>query len=318
MSERQRVSEVFVTLPDPSWDELLGDVPAGVEIAHWDLTAPPPRDDIDYVVVPYEAADRLPVLTSVRTGVVQTFSVGYDGHAHWLPAGHRLANGEGVHETATAELGVALILAAQRNLPGYAASIAERRWEDLERPPGLADRHVLLLGYGGIGTLLERLLTPFGVRITRVARTARVEHGNVVHAFEDLSALLTDVDVVANSLPLSDETRGLIDDEVLAGIRDGALFVNVGRGPTVDTAALLRHVRSGRIRAALDVIDPEPLPADHEAWGVPGLLLTPHVGGFSDAGPLRVASLLQRQLQRLADGLEPLNVVLDRREVVPT
>lgn len=304
---------LFVTVPDESWERRLSGLSGTVTITAWDLTGPPPRDAIDLVVLPYGSADRLSALETVTTGLVQTLSVGYDAVAPTLPAGHRLANGASVHETATAELAVTLVLAAQRRIPAYIEAARSGEWDELDRAEGLADRRVLLIGYGEIGKGIERRIAPFEASITRVATTARTEDGRVVHGIDELGDLLAEAEIAIVSLPLNDSTRGVIGSEALGLLPDGALLVNVGRGPVVDTAALTDAVASGRIRAAIDVVDPEPLPADHALWSLPGALLTPHVGGFTEAGPRRETALVERQIRLLSAGLSPANVVLDTR-----
>lgn len=175
----------------------------------------------------------------------------------------------------------------------------------------LADKHVLIVGYGAIGGAIEDRLTPFEVaRVTRVARSARTTERGPVHPLTELPELLPEADVVIMVTPLTEDTRGLVNAEFLARLKDGALLVNVGRGPVVDTKALLAELESGRITAALDVTDPEPLPQEHPLWQAPGVLISPHVGGPTSAFLPRAKRLLAAQLTRFAAG-EPLeNVVL--------
>ncbi|MBC7291374.1 MAG: dihydrofolate reductase, partial [Actinotalea sp.] len=173
----------------------------------------------------------------------------------------------------------------------------------------LADRRVMVLGHGSIGAAVARRLEPFEVDVVRVARTGRVEGGSTVHPVVDLPRLLPTVDAVVAVLPLSETTRGLLGADALAALPDGAVVVNVGRGAVVDTAALVDQVASGRLRAALDVVDPEPLPPDHPLWRLPGVVLTPHVGGYTDATVPRLAALVRRQVEALLAGAAPLNVV---------
>jgi phosphoglycerate dehydrogenase-like enzyme len=301
---------LVASVPHDEFRDLLG-TPDGVEVIEWDLRSPAPRPRIDLVVLPYGAVPLLHRLDGVETALVQSLSIGFDGAEGALPVGHRYANGSSVHEAATAELALTIVLAAQRDLPRYLESARLGGWDDGARAPGLADRRVLLLGYGGVAKAIEARLLPFEADVVRVATTARVEAGRRVHGIDELPALIGDADVVIASVPLRDDTVGLLSRDLLSRVRDGALVVNVGRGPVVDTAALLDEVRSGRIRAALDVIDPEPLPAGHPAFTLPGLLLTPHIGGFTEAGPVRIRRLLADQVARLRAGDPPRNVVLD-------
>jgi phosphoglycerate dehydrogenase-like enzyme len=143
----------------------------------------------------------------------------------------------------------------------------------------------------------------------RVASRARTDERGVIHAVGELPALLPETEVVVVALPLTEATRGLVDAAFLAALPDGALLVNVGRGPLVDTDALLVELQRRRLRAALDVVDPEPLPADHPLWSAPGLLLTPHTGGMTSAMRPRAVALLRRQFDRLASDGEPVNAV---------
>ncbi len=164
---------------------------------------------------------------------------------------------------------------------------------------------MLLVGYGAIGAAIERRLDGFEVEILRVARRAR----DGVHDLGELPRLLPQADVVIVVVPLTDQTRGLVDAGFLARMADGALLVNVSRGPVLDTEALIGELGSRRLRAALDVTDPEPLPARHPLWTAPGLILTPHVGGGTAAMLPRARALVSDQLRRFAAG-EPLANVI--------
>jgi hypothetical protein len=197
------------------------------------------------------------------------------------------ANAATVHETSTAELAVTLALASQRGIPEFVRAGDEGRW-DLREFPSLADRRVLLVGYGGVAKAVEARLAGFEVQLTRLARSAREEQNLAgdtveVRGFEDLHECLADAEVVILAVPLTDGTRGLVDAAALAAMPDDALLVNVARGPVVDTDALVAELQAGRLRAALDVTDPEPLPEDHPLWKCPNTLITPHVGGDSSA-----------------------------------
>jgi phosphoglycerate dehydrogenase-like enzyme len=172
---------------------------------------------------------------------------------------------------------------------------------------------VLIVGYGSIGAAVERRLAGWEVTIERVARRARPGTQDApVLGIESLPEALPRADVVVLLVPVTDETRGLADAKFLSCMKDGALLVNAARGPIVDTDALLRELNSGRLRAALDVTDPEPLPDGHPLWKAPGLLLTPHVGGMVTGGRARANAVVRAQLGRYAAG-EPLeNVVGDQ------
>jgi len=304
-------SNLFVTVPTEQLAADLAPLPEGVEVAVWDMKTAPPRERIDIVVPPYMNGGRvLTALEGVPTRLVQGQSIGYDGIADWLPAGSTFANAASVHETSTSELALALTLAAQRHLPDFVRSQERGAWEPVFAD-SLADRRVLLLGYGGVGKAVAARLAPFEVTVVPVASRARTEDGVHVHGVDELPALLPDADIVILTLPGGDATRHIVDDGVLSALPDGALVVNVGRGPLIDTDALVRHVQAGRIRAALDVTDPEPLPADHPLWTLPGVLIAPHVGGASSAMRPRIARLVKRQIERMLRGEPPLNVVIE-------
>jgi phosphoglycerate dehydrogenase-like enzyme len=238
--------------------------------------------------------------------LVQLRSAGAEQYAGRVPEVVVLCNARGAHTPATAEWAVAAALAAQRDLPRYARQQAAGSWE-----PGtghtLVGARVLVVGAGDIGRRIGRMLAGFDCDLTWVARTAR----DGVHGTDELPGLLPDADVVVLILPVTPETTGLVDAAFLAAMKDDALLVNAARGVVVDTDALLAELQSGRLRAALDVTDPEPLPEGHPLWQAPGLLLTPHVGGAVPATQERGIAAVTAQLRRVLAG-EPLqNVVAD-------
>lgn len=301
----------IVSVPTAEAREDLGPLPEGVEVVLWNLEDPAPRPRIDLVVVPYMSSPSLLAsLRGVPTRLVQSQSIGYDGVAEHLPSGSAFANATSVHETATSELALALTLAAQRRLPQYIRDATASTWAP-EWSPGLADRRVVLLGFGGVGKAVAARLAPFEVDIVRVASHARDEDGVHVHGIDELPDLLPGAQIVILTLPGGESTRHIIDDAALAALPDGALVVNVGRGSLIDPDALLDHARRGRIRAALDVTEPEPLPVGHPLWSAPGILIVPHVGGLSEAKHPRMSALVRRQIDRMLRGEPPLNVVID-------
>ncbi|MFF8954397.1 2-hydroxyacid dehydrogenase [Streptomyces sp. NPDC014894] len=301
-------------------DEIDG-LPAlsGTDFAYrfWDGGPDFPADPADcaFYTVPYFKPDiavvPLPGMRSLR--VVQTLSAGID-HVEpglgMLPSGVRLCNAKGVHEASTAELALALTLASLRDIPGFVRGQEAQEWR-AGFYPALADKTVLVIGYGSIGAAIEDRLVPFEcARVVRAARSARTTARGEVHAIADVPALLPDADVVILSTPLTAGTKGLVNAEFLARMKDGALLVNVARGAVVDTEALLAEVATGRLTAALDVTDPEPLPSGHPLWHAPGVLISPHVGGSTSAFLPRAKRLLAGQVRRFVAG-EPLeNVVL--------
>lgn len=302
---------LVVTVPTSELADAVGPVPAAVSLHVWPMDGPPPVEGrLDLVVTPYMSLGRaLDRLEGRDVGLVQSQAIGYEGIAEQLPAGVVFANAASVHETSTAELALALTLAAQRDIPSFVRAQDAHRWTTGFRP-SLADRRVLLLGYGGVGRAIADRLAPFEVDLAPVASRARIENGARVHGIDELETLLPGADIVILALPGGEDTAHVLDAAALALLPDGALVVNVGRGTLVDTDALVAEFAAGRLRAALDVVDPEPLPEDHPLWSAPGVLLTPHVGGASTAMLPRIASLVRRQAGHLLAGAEPENVVI--------
>ena len=312
------MSDPLVWLPfDPAELTEVGELPTGLRYEHVDPEVTGDRDrwdelpasleEVAFQVMHYrfsvpdgEVLARMP-----RLEVVQTQTAGVEHVRGYVPEGVTLCNGRGIHDTATAELAVTLALASLRDLPDHVRAQSDHRWAS--RTGGsLADTTVLIVGYGQIGEAIEARLRPFEVaEVLRVARSARPGVGDIT----DLPDLLPRADVVIVVVPGTQETRGLLDAAMLGRMRDGALLVNVARGPVVDTDALLAELTAGRLRAALDVTDPEPLPEDHPLWEAPGLLLTPHVGGASTAMRPRALRLVREQLARFAAGEPVVNVV---------
>lgn len=304
------IPSLVVSVPTERLAADLGRLPDGVELVVWSMEGPAPRDRLDLVVPPYmKMATVLEQLEGVAVRLVQSQSIGYEGVEELLPDGVMFANAASVHETSTAELAVGLMIAAQRRIDKFAIDTASGIWDPVFAT-SLADRRVLLLGYGGVGKAIAARLAPFEVHLTVVAHRARTEDGVPVHGVDELPGLLGDAEIVVLTLPGGEHTRGIVDDAFLGALPDGALVVNVGRGSLVDTDALVEHVRRGRLRAALDVVDPEPLPPGHPLWSLPGVLIAPHVGGASTAMTPRITRLVRAQIERMAAGEPPANVVL--------
>lgn len=287
---------------------------AGIEAVRWDMTGAPPRNDIELVVPPYMSnPNRLARLADLpRLKAVQLVTAGFEHAVPYLPAGVELANGRGIHDTSTAELAIGLAIAAQRGIPEVVRAQEKGEWLRLAGLPSLADRKALIIGYGSIGMAIARRLLAMEASVTAVASKARAgdELVDAVHGIDELPAVLPEHDVVFLILPLTDATRHLVDADFIARMPRNALLVNVARGGIVDTDALVDACAEGRIRAALDVTDPEPLPSAHPLWRTPGVLITPHVGGASSAFEPRAIQLLRRELARFGAD-EPLrNVVI--------
>jgi phosphoglycerate dehydrogenase-like enzyme len=292
----------------PFEPDLLGELPDGLDVEVFTARSEPPpsADRVELYVPDYTFAPRvvevIPRLP--RLQVVQTLTAGVDHVRPYVPEGVTLCNARGVHDASTAELAVTLTLASLRGIPDFVRAQDRQRWV-FDTYPALADRTLLIVGYGAIGEAIERRLEGFECSLLRVARTAR-------DGVADLAALpqmLPAADVVIVSVPETAETRGLVDAYFLSQMHDGALLVNVSRGPVVNTDALLAELTTGRLRAALDVTDPEPLPEDHPLWSAPGLLISPHVGGSTTAFPPRAHALVRDQLVRFAEGKPLRNVV---------
>ncbi|HEY8845696.1 MAG TPA: NAD(P)-dependent oxidoreductase [Candidatus Limnocylindrales bacterium] len=304
-AERARPDSVVVCLPDDPERIHMGVLPANVDVR---LVPPEPEPvpdlaDIDLVVPLIRI--RGPLLNMLaappgRLRVIQTLSAGVDWLVGRVPEHVMVCNARGVYDAPLAEWVVGAILAMQRGLVQSRDAQARGAWEAIE-PPELSGRRVVILGLGSIGTAIADRLRPFGVEVIGVGRTAR----DGVRGLADLDEVLRDAEILVNILPLTSETRGLLDARRLRLLPDGALLVNAGRGRTIETAALVEQLRAGRIRAALDVTDPEPLPPDHPLWGLPNVLITPHMAGDSPASTIRTFALAGDQVRRFAAG-EPL------------
>jgi phosphoglycerate dehydrogenase-like enzyme len=307
----------LVWLPYASAEEAeqrLGGIPDGIEVdvyradgANW----PDSIADVEFYVLPYlkgeEVLDRVGEMR--RLEVIQTLTAGVENFLPHVPEGVILCNAAGVHDTSTAELAVALALASGRHLDQYARNQLSGIW-DSRLGISLADQRVLIIGYGNIGAAIERRLAGFEVAsVTRVARRPRTDPVPV-HRIEDLPQLLPNADVVFLVAPHTPQTEGMIGSQELAVLPDRAVLVNVARGKLVDTDALLAETSTGRIRAALDVTDPEPLPPEHPLWRTPGVLIAPHVGGPSSAFFPRADRLIAAQLGRFAAGRELENRII--------
>jgi phosphoglycerate dehydrogenase-like enzyme len=290
--------------------EELGGAPEGLRI---ETVVPRSVDDLPadvdqvrfYVPAYNVGAGQGEVLARMpRLEVVQTLTAGVDHIRDEVPEGVLLCNGRGIHNASTAELALTLTLASLRGIPGFVDDQHQGRWHQGWRQ-SLADKTVLIVGYGDIGRDVERRLVPFEVEVRRVARTAR----DGVHSLDALPDLLPTADVVILIVPSTSETRGLVDSTFLGRMKEGALLVNVARGTVVVTDDLVAALEAGRVHAALDVTDPEPLPSDHPLWSAPNVLITPHVGGATPAMWPRAHRLVRQQLERYAAG-EPLENVM--------
>jgi phosphoglycerate dehydrogenase-like enzyme len=298
-----------ICLPDTDAVRLVGDLPGGVDVVTWDGAGAPPAG-VEFWVPTYmlaDAARRDAALAAMPTlRVIQLVSAGAEVWVGHVPPGVLLCDGRGVHGGSTAEWVLTAILAVVREFPQFVRDQETRRWAPTTTDE-LAGKHVLVVGAGDLGENVATRLRAFGASSVLVARRAR----DGVHAVGELPGLLPDADIVVLVVPLTPETTGLVDSAFLAAMRDGALLVNAARGAVVVTDALVAELSSGRLRAALDVTDPEPPPEDHPLWTAPNLLLTPHVGGNVRGFPRRAYQLVRDQILRYAAGEPLLNVVRD-------
>jgi phosphoglycerate dehydrogenase-like enzyme len=303
-----------VWIPHEAGRELLGAVPEEVTIEVVPtLDRLPEPGDVRFWVPPFLSArvtaDMVAALPDLR--VVQLLSAGADAWVGKVPAGVALCDARGVHDAPTAEWAATAILSHLRRFPGFARAQARGEWAyDAFCPTDeLAGKRVLIIGAGSIGSALRARLAPFEVEITMAARTARPAEG--VYGADDLPGLLPRADVVVLLVPLTERTRGMVDARFLAAMPDGALLVNAARGPVVVTDALVAEVSSGRLAAALDVTDPEPLPPGHPLWRLPNVLITPHVAGSVWGLHRRAYRLVGAQLRRFLAGEPLINEVVD-------
>ena len=260
-----------------------------------------------YVPVYMGPRDSLELIAQMpNLEVVQLLTVGVDAALEYVPEHVSLCNAVGVHDASTAELAVALVLASLRGIDDFARAMPHGEWVH-DRRSSLVDRNVLIIGAGGVGQAIAHRLIPFGTEVTLVARSQRTG----VVASSELPSLLPEADIVVLAVPLNMHTSGLVDESFLSRMREGSLLVNVARGGVVDTQALVRHAQQGRIRAALDVTDPEPLPPEHPLWRIPGVLISPHVGGNTSAFLPRARALVEQQISRWRSK-DPLMHVVQR------
>jgi phosphoglycerate dehydrogenase-like enzyme len=274
----------------------------------------PDLDRVEVLVPPYGSRAVLGALAEMSSlRFVQTLESGVDWLLPHVPPGVTVCNSRGAHDAAVAEWALGVILAMQRRLPDHLRAQGQGLWRDIVRgdrwqAPFAGDLEgatVLIVGYGSIGVALERRLEPFGVEILRVARRRR----DGVEPIESLPGLLDRADIVVLLVPLSEQTEGIFDAQAIGAMRPGALLVNAARGRLVEQDALVKALEEGRLRAALDVTDPEPLPAGHPLWSSPNLLLTPHMAGDTPRRYRHSWQLVGEQVRRFASGEPLLNVV---------
>jgi phosphoglycerate dehydrogenase-like enzyme len=306
--------------------ELLADFPPEAEIVRLPKSPSVPVE-IDFLVLPFARKDAEATFRQLRgVKVVQSMMAGVDWILPWMPPGVTLCDGRGIHDISASEWVMSAILASMKQLPlyrdlqqrqewkgfgsaadGFLAETVVSRGQYTVLSEDLAGKSVLIVGYGSIGAAIEARLLPFGVTVTRIARAPREQPK--VSAVSELHALLPAADIVVLILPLTPETHGLIGAPELSLMKHGALLVNAARGPVVVTDALVEALTQHRVRAALDVTDPEPLPAGHPLWLAPNCLITPHIGGSTPEFIRRAFRFGAQQVRRFIAG-EPLENVV--------
>ena len=283
-------------------------LPAGITHLPTDGIAPAESDldKVEFYVPRYmggpAAIAMIPEMKSLK--VIQSPNAGVDDVLKIRPDGVTLCNAAGVHDASTAELAVALAIASRRGFAPFAIDQAAGRWAHV-RMPSLADSNVAIVGYGNIGKMIGKMLSNFDVSITAFSRSGK----DGALTFDHFDRLLPTFDVIILIVPLNDQTHHLMNATRLAAMKDGAALINVARGPVVDTDALIAELNSGRITAGLDVTDPEPLPAGHPLWSAKNVIITPHVGGDSQAFVPRGRKLVEEQLARYASSQPLLHIV---------
>jgi phosphoglycerate dehydrogenase-like enzyme len=301
---------ISVWIRDRPQREAIGPLPPGIELNLIPSGAPFPEAMIDaeFLVPPFGCEPVLELMRQMpRLAVVHAISAGTDGLEPWVPEGVTLCSARGTRDNAVAEWVLAAILAMYKRLPELVRRQSEHRWKH-ELLPELAGGRALIVGYGSIGGCVATKLAALGMQVRGVASTSRPG----IHGVHELADLLPGADVVVVLVPLTQQTRGLLGEEMLSRMRPGSLLVNASRGPVLDTEALVEHLRTGRLLAALDVTEPEPLPVDHPLWDAPGLLVSPHLAGDSPEAEERVYRLVGDQIRRYAAGEPLLNVVGSR------
>jgi phosphoglycerate dehydrogenase-like enzyme len=319
---------VRVGVDEATSEELLKDFPREAEIVRLPRTIISPAE-VDFWILQFARRDAESAFGQLRgVKVIQSLMAGVDRITPWLPEDVVLCDGRGIHDISASEWVMAAVMATMKRMPLYRDLQAKQEWrgfatkvEELAEEPGaargqyrvlaedLAGKTVLIVGYGSIGAAIEARMTPFGVTMVRVARSAREQPK--VSAISELHSLLPAADVVVLIVPLTEATMGLMGAKEIARMKPGALLVNAARGPVVVTDALVEALQAGRIRAALDVTDPEPLPVGHPLWTAPNCLITPHVGGSTPEFIHRAFRFAAEQVRRFVAGQPLENVVTD-------
>ncbi|HVW40484.1 MAG TPA: 2-hydroxyacid dehydrogenase [Amycolatopsis sp.] len=297
---------ITVLVPDEAGVRALDNVP-GVKAVRYTTDDPPAEAAEAAVLIPRpgSSAPYVPLLERMPDlKLIQLLSAGAEEWVGLVPDGVLLSTCRGAHGGSTAEWVVAVLLSLYRELDGFAAAQREGRWT-AHTTDTLQGKRVMIVGAGDLGKELQRRLEPFDTEVTLVGVTARDD----IRSIDELPGLLGAYDAVVMMVPLTSRTTRMVDARFLAAMADGAVLVNAARGPVVDHAALLAELQSGRLRAALDVTDPEPLPPGHPLWTAPNLLLTPHVGGAARGSGRRAYAVAAAEIGRYVSGDLPHNLV---------
>ncbi len=299
------IMTLTVLVPDDEGMTVLAEVPRVLPVRHqWGEPVPAEAAKAQVLIPGKHPPGEELWRTLPNLKLIQLLSAGAEDWVGKVPDGVLLSTCRGAHGGSTAEWVVAALLSMYRKLDVFGAAQREGRWER-QSTDTLQGKRVLVIGAGDLGQHLRRRLEPFDARCTMVGMTAR----EGVHGVRELPSLLGLHDVVVLMVPLTSRTRGMVDAAFLAEMRDGAVLVNVARGAVVDTDALVAELTTGRLRAALDVTDPEPPPPGHPLWTAPGLLLTPHVGGAVRGVRGRSYAVAAAEIARYAGGELPDNLV---------
>jgi phosphoglycerate dehydrogenase-like enzyme len=315
-----RPEKVVVRLLDPAHLADLQAVAPGVEIVAVDSQEQAVEAARDAQVMIGYCNEEL-IAGGKQLHWIQVYSAGVDRCAP-LPAmreGNKLlTNGQRIASPALAEHSIALMMALVRGLDLYHGNQLQQGWKRNVGLEGddfmeLDGRTVLVVGLGGIGTQVARKAHGLGMRViaTRGSRREGPDYVDYVGLSDELLKLTPQADVIINTAPLTEQTRGMFNAEFFAAMKPTAYFVSVGRGASTDTDDLIDALNKGELAGAgLDVTDPEPLPEGHPLWTTPRVIITPHVAGRSDRSRERLFTLVKENLRRYVAG-EPMLSVVD-------
>lgn len=288
------------------WDDIT--IPDGWRISNADLESMSTEElaSISLYVPQYMGGIKALSYSEGMTGlrVMQLLVAGFEEAVSFMKEGQQLCNARGVHDFSTAELAISLMLAHFKSHRKFAADQTEGRWNHITAG-SLYEKRVAIIGAGSIGLKLAAMLSTFEAKITLFASYARDE----IKSMDDLVKGASLYDCIVIVVPLTDKTRNFIDKKILGAMKVGALIVNIARGPVINTQDLVDELSRGRISAALDVTDPEPLPSNHPLWSLPNCQIVPHVGGDSDAFEPQARIFLERQFKEIAQGLSLRNQI---------